>query len=244
MNIVLPHPDVLYKYRVWSNPYHRKMIEDGSVYLSPPKDFEDKKDCNPARIYPKGIDLFRCLIKYKQNLSFIQRVNFAMKWYKQSPINYPSELRILKEQFDKEFNDHFGVLSLTADCRNNYLWNKYADNHKGFCIGFDWNRITRFIRGGGEVIYVNKLPEIDLVKDDDYTKIYKTIIYKEKKWEIENEYRLFKVWNLGQKVIRNIKLPPNSIVEVLLGKKMSIENKKEIKAIVSKLYPNAKVVEM
>lgn len=244
MDNVLPHPQVLYKYRVWDNPYHKHVIKNCSVYLSPPNDFEDKMDCNPAQIYPSGIHLFRYLMKYKRDIPFIQRVTFALKWYKVSPMNYPDGLKKMKEQFDTAFNDHFGVLSLTTDSRNDFLWERYADHHKGFCVGFDWNRITSFIRGGGKVIYVNRLPVIDFVNDDDDSKIIKTIIYKEKKWEKENEYRLFKVWNVGQKVIRNVRLPQDAIVQVILGKKMSVENKKEIKGIVSKRYPNAKVVEL
>lgn len=241
---MLSHPTILYKYRVWDNPYHRMILENCSVYLSPPKDFEDKMDCNPAQVYPHGVDLFRCLLNYKRDLPFLQRIAFAIKWYKVSPMNYPTEFAKLKEQLDNDFNNHFGVLSLTTDYKNKYLWNKYANNHTGFCVGFDWNRITPFIRGGGKVIYVNSLPVVDFANDDDYTKISKTVIYKEKKWEKENEYRLFKVWDVGQKVIRNVKLPQDAIMQVVLGKKMSLENKKEIKAIVSKQYPKAKVVEL
>lgn len=244
MNKTIPHPQTLYKYRDWANPLHRKILEDCSVYMSPPKDFEDKMDCNPAFIYPSGIDLFRYLLRYKNRLPFMERVRFALKWYKMSPINYPSELKEIKRIFDNDFNDHFGVLSLSSDYKNEYLWNMYADNHEGFCIGFDWNRITRFIQGGGKVIYVNKLPVIDLANDCDYTKIIKTIIYKEKKWEKENEYRLFKVWNYGQKVIRSIKLPQDTIVQIILGKKMCIDYKKEIKMVASKKYPRAKIIEM
>lgn len=239
----LPHPQVLYKYRTWENPYHRKVLEDCSVYLSPPKDFEDKMDCNPAYIYPCGIDLFRYLLKYRMDLPFKQRIQFAIKWYKTSPLNYPCELAKLKEQFDKNFNDHFGVLSLTSDYMNDYLWEKYASSHEGFCVGFDWNRITRFIRGGGEVIYVSQLPKIDFAKDNKFDKIAKSIIYKEKKWEKEKEYRLFKVWGDGQKVIRNIKLPHDAILQVVLGRRMKKEIKTEIEAIVSSQYPNAQIIE-
>lgn len=243
-NSTVLHPQILYKYRVWSNPYHKKILEESSVYLSPPQGFEDKMDCNPPQIYPRGIKMFRHLMRFKQDVSFFERVQFAIKWYNVSPINFPEQLHKLKQQLDNDFNDHFGVLSLTADYRNDYLWDNYADHHKGFCVGFDWNRITHFIRGGGEVLYVNKLPTIDFENDDDYTKIGKTILYKEKKWEKEDEYRLFKVWFDGQKVIRNIKLPPDAIVRVVLGKRMCLEEKKEIRALALKRYPNAKIIEM
>lgn len=244
MKDVLPHPQILYKYRIWDNPYHKKVIEDCSVYLSPPKDFEDKMDCNPAQIYPSGIELFRYLLNYKKDIPFAQRVSFAIKWYKISPMNYPGELLELRMQLDNVFNEHFGVLSLTTDYRNDYLWEKYGDSHKGFCVGFDWDRITRFIRGGGKVIYVNSLPVVDFANDDDFTKICKAIIYKEKKWEKENEYRLFKIWKLGQKVIRNVKLPPDAILQVVLGKKMSADSKDEIKTIVSEQYSKAEIIEL
>ena len=244
MEIGIPHPPVLYKYRLWSNPYHRKLLEDNTIYLSPPKDFEDKLDCNPAYVYPTGLCLFWYLLNYKKDMPFRERVNFANKWYKKSPLHYPKELAELKAQLDDDFNNHFGVLSLSTDYHNDYLWFKYADRHKGFCVRYDWDKITSTIRGGGEVIYVNKLPVVDLVHDNDYMKIAKTILYKEMKWEKEKEYRLFKIWTEGELVERNIKLPKDTIIKVVLGKNMRDIEKKEIKMIISQNHPNTKILEM
>lgn len=243
-NGIITHPPILYKYRTWSNPLHQKVLKECSVYLSPPKDFEDKMDCNPSYVYPIGIDIFRYLLNYKKELPFRQRVEFAAKWYKVSPLNYPDELIEIKNLLDDEFNSHFGILSLSATSNNDYLWEHYSDKHKGFCVGFDWNKITFFIRGGGKVAYVDKLPVIDLIKDNDDTKIVKTIIYKEKKWEKEEEYRLFKVWLPNDnKILREVRLPVNAIVEIILGKEMCKEYKNEIKSIAVAKYPHAKVIE-
>ena len=94
------------------------------------------------------------------------------------------------------------------------------------------------------MIYVNKLPVVDLVHDNDYMKIAKTILYKEMKWEKEKEYRLFKIWTEGELVERNIKLPKDTIIKVVLGKNMRDIEKKDIKMIISQNHPNAKILEM
>jgi hypothetical protein len=60
-----------------------------------------------------------------------------------------------------EFNKRFGVLSLTTQCNNDSMWQKYADMHKGFCVGFDTNRLFASIKGGcGAVRYFETLPAI------------------------------------------------------------------------------------
>lgn len=49
------------------------------------------------------------------------------------------------------------------------MWDKYANNHKGICFGFDADKLFSVVGGGGEVIYADTLPEIDFI-NDDFTK--------------------------------------------------------------------------
>ena len=48
----LKMPSVLYKYREFENPYHRKILIDNCVYFASPITFPDKKDCHPEEILP------------------------------------------------------------------------------------------------------------------------------------------------------------------------------------------------
>lgn len=51
-NVKSEVPQVLYKYRDWDNPEHKKVLTDCTLYLASPRDFEDKKDCNVPEKYP------------------------------------------------------------------------------------------------------------------------------------------------------------------------------------------------
>lgn len=94
------------------------------------------------------------------------------------------------------------------------------------------------VGGGGHVTYRKKLEPIYFVKDDFYTAYSKNIFQKEEKWKYE------KIW--GNEVSdeeRNVLLPNNCIIEVILGKKISNMSKKEIIAVVKAKHPNAKIIE-
>lgn len=123
------------------------------------------------------------------------------------------------------------------------MWKKYANDSKGICIGFDSLKLFDVVGGGGKVIYVNQLPTIDFVNDDFKTKHVKKIFFKESKWSFEKEYRLHKFWenspNLNE---RNLLMPDNCIVKVILGKNISNENKKEITELINKKYPNISII--
>lgn len=50
-------PKVLYKYRTWSNEYHKTILTENKVYLSSPRDFEDNLDCNVPEVFPSREEL-------------------------------------------------------------------------------------------------------------------------------------------------------------------------------------------
>lgn len=75
---------------------------------------------------------------------------------------------------------------MTADCNNDEMWRKYANNYQGICVGFDTDLLLECVGGDGEVEYVEKLPIIDFAKDDFKLKHIKlkhikNIFYKEEK---------------------------------------------------------------
>lgn len=239
------HPSVLYKYRDWNNPYHQKILIDNKIYFSAPCEFEDKMDCNVPEKFPEKRELYEIFLEksIKENPSFTKKEHceFAEYWKENSPLANPEELQSVIDEFNKKFNARFGVLSVTADSENLEMWNKYADFGRGICIGFDTRKLFSISGGGGEVIY-GDLPVIDFVNDDFTVKHIKNILFKEEKWSFEKEYRLNKIWpNKITKEDRNISLPADCIVEIILGKNISKENETEIIDIVKLKYKNVKI---
>lgn len=241
-------PNVLYKYRMWDNAFHKRILYHNEVFFSAPCDFEDELDCNPPVIYPKGQELFMYILNYSMahnaNKNLVWHIWYASNMYKNSPMSLPYELKkVEKENYDN-FNKRFGVLSLTSQYDNDTMWSKYADKHKGFCVGFDTKRLFVSRKGGcGPVFYHEKLPAIVYAKDSLNDKIIKTIYNKEKKWEFEHEYRFHTMWDENENIDRNVRLQWNTIVEVILGKNMQKEYREEIKAVIKLKHPKAKLLE-
>ena len=49
----------------------------------------------------------------------------------------PALIKRLKQQFDEEFNKHFGVLCLSELWDSILMWGHYTYSHEGLVIGFD-----------------------------------------------------------------------------------------------------------
>lgn len=242
------YPVILYKYRCWNNCLHKKILTENKLYMASPKDFEDIYDCNIPEKFPTKDELYDFFINKAQRdnpqWTRQEKRKFAREWAKKSPLANPNTLSKLIDDFNQEFNNRFGVLSMTADCNNDEMWRKYADDYQGVCIGFDTKLLFECVGGGGEVQYVEKLPIIDFAKDDFKQKHIKNIFYKEEKWSFEKEYRLHKIWEHNATTEeRNIELPKNCIVKIILGKNMALHTKDEIKKLARIKHPNAKITE-
>lgn len=240
-------PVILYKYRDWENLNHRKILQDNTIYFASPNSFEDIHDCNVPESFPSGTKLYNIFLQESKdkcpNKTRQQHRKFARYWSKHSPLAHPKLLKEKIEQFNTIFNNRFGVLSLTANPHNEDMWEKYGNSHKGFCVGFDTSKLLEAeSMGSGEVQYSDELPTIDFINDDFKTKYIKSIFFKETKWQFEQEYRLHKIWeNDTSNAERNIKLPEDCIVEIILGKRMSDKDREEIKSLVLSKYPHIKI---
>lgn len=241
-------PPVLYKYRSFSNPNHIKILTENSVYFAPPNSFEDPLDCRPPEVLPDGSVIWQHFwnisLKDYPDLSTETRLVYTEELIRNSPISDPDKIEGLLNSLFQDYCRCHGVLSLTADPNNEAMWNKYADNHQGFCVGFDSGKIAMISGGGGPVTYCDELPKILIWLDDLATEHVKRVFYKEKKWEFEKEYRLHRVWSLdalNNDVNRNVSLPDGSIVSIICGRNMPAENIANIRKILLHCHPNASI---
>lgn len=159
-------PPIIYKYRFWSDDWHKRFITEREVFLASPKTFEDELDCHKPTRYDllttrQIHDYFNWSSK-NENLNFTrqQHRKFARNWTKKSLINDKEYVKKYMEESINEYYDHEGILSLTENWDNQEMWNKYADNEKGFCIGYNTRIMFEHLGGGGQVIYTDDLPKI------------------------------------------------------------------------------------
>ena len=120
------------------------------------------------------------------------------------------------------------------------MWKKYANDRKGFCIGYDTRCFvsSNHSLGGGTIMYVDELPKVH--PNEQGISSYMTQIYtKERKWDFEQEFRLHRRWeNPVALQDRLIPIPEECIKEIIFGAEMQNKYRLEIKKIAKKKYPN------
>lgn len=213
-------PPILYKYRDWSNKFHRRLITKQELYFAKPSEFNDPFDGN----IPVRWDLMTYEDCFEQNLKLLNAVRkdkdqrlvreFAKKITDEKTLWHPD--RLVKErpkQLDK-WNSIIGLLSLSSVPNNILMWSHYALNHTGFAVGFDTSLLaTNYDFDYIEPInYQSTYPMISGL-DDMTTQFYRKFFYKSDLWSYEKE------WRISKNHIKNriIKLTPNTISQIIIG---------------------------
>lgn len=108
------------------------------------------------------------------------------------------ELKRQAEDLCKKARTGVGIFSLSKLFNDELLWAYYADSHSGFCIGYDFEKLSelRKITASFEIAYAEKRPELKfetIVNNNencvvDLLKI--TTGTKSKRWAHEQEFRI------------------------------------------------------
>lgn len=224
-------PEILYKYRDFSNSNHRRILFNYEIYLPSASMFNDpyegsipfeykKEEITPDRLYLK----MRELTKFQYPHWTEQQVEMHCWEAKEKDLlNDPNHIDKMREQNKELIDKTFGILSLTSNPLNYLMWSHYSNSHRGFCIGF--NRIKLFDKIGimGPVVYKKEIPKMGLFGDplEFYINLLST---KSDVWEYEEEYRFVK-----SDAARSIVKYDKSLIEkIVLGCKMEHNEKLEI----------------
>lgn len=229
-------PNPIYKYRRWTDRYDKTVITHRQIFMAQSTSFEDEKDCK-GRVRYDLLNINQLIDLYYQasridnpGHTLEEHIKIANDWAKISPLK---NIEGLIEQQEKDYVDwskRNGILCITGDPANVKMWSKYSDLHNGFCVGFDSNRLFDFFGRGGEIQYVDALPDIFPSNIDSYIEqSIKQVFYKERKWAFEKEYRITKMHerHLTQEE-RVVTLPPEAFKEIIFGANMSQAYKNEI----------------
>lgn len=219
------YPSIVYKYRNWDEDNHKRMLLNNELYLASPKGFNDPFD----RGIPPDFSLLQTnqdKIDYVHSLTIRLQDSLKAQGY-----TYNEAMKVGLERL-KDFdnfqknairtttdyqNAYWGILSLTAVWDNTLMWSHYGNNHKGFCIGFDEEKLrtSGFFGKGGNVMYTDTYPSIH---PNDTTFSILASHVKAKDWEYEKEYRLTKLfYPKGSVDDRVVTIEDSFFKEVILG---------------------------
>jgi hypothetical protein len=183
----------------------------------------------------------------------------------------PTESRKISDEIDKsapqmiyemlkDQNGNIGFLSLSRNPNNQLMLAHYADEHRGFVLGFDGNHSffrrdnAQFTTGLREVIYTPARPVIpgnaglsgimlEVAGPFFFTKI--------DDWSYEEEMRVMrKLENADIKStlssgfdIYLFNFPPEALLEIILGLRTPETLKQEIAKLAATKYPHAALLE-
>jgi hypothetical protein len=241
-------PDKVYKYRKWNNTFHRSILTKNEVFFSSPQDFDDPYDCKNSVRYDllAGNELEQFVIAKTEEYAPDAALHEKVQLRKLAISNLQNrEFQLQKtEETYHEFCERLGVLCLTAYNKELSMWEKYADEHKGFCVGFHskilFNDPLHF-GGGGPVDYVEALPVIHPLDDYELRNI-KLVYSKLNSWEFEKEYRVHKFNEYGfTPEQRKVVLPDSVFAEVILGANMPASDRLEIIIAIRTRFPDVTI---
>lgn len=236
-------PSRLYKYRA-PDKYGFSMLEENEIFFSSFKNLNDPMEGKVPVLFEMGtwkqmrkmnekmLENSRHLTKKERKRKAIELANLTYK-----NRNDFEKKNILREKHYKNLNQQIGVFSMSSISDDNLMWSHYSSSHKGFCIGFNTERLIKNLDElimKGIVVFIDKVnyvPEIKGINPykelDDYSIFHKKVFTKLLQWKYESEYRLLSY----QFVNKSVRLKDNVIDSIIMGLNIEEKNEKRIKEL-------------
>ncbi|MBN8678106.1 MAG: DUF2971 domain-containing protein [Chitinophagales bacterium] len=238
-------PNILYKYRVWEDPYQKRILTHNELYFASADQFNDPFDASLPMRYDKAEltkeNIIKKLVLLGRNkwtdISEDELLKRAEHRYKTGGFDTDEYWRNFHAKFKEDTNKMFGICSLTSKNDNLLMWSHYANSHKGFCIGFDKFELYETTQGMvGNISYSNTFPTMPMF-DPGFGGMAMLIMTKSTHWEYEDEYRITKIF--AARKIFTIK--DTAIKEIVFGCRMSKQSKAEMLDIIKTKKSDIKV---
>jgi len=197
-------------------------LAERAIWLAKPATFNDPFDC--------ALTLDRSLYRS----SIIHAITAGLQ---QGKIDGKSREKLYKEwpgdgdAFETMRNGipkilgEMGVCCFSESSTEILLWSHYADNHKGFCIEFDFQDGTLFRKNAKKVRYSDTIPKLSAVdfsvpkREETFDILWLT---KSSHWAYEKEWRV--MMSEGDK---NYAMP-SKITSIIFGAKMPESDRRKI----------------
>jgi hypothetical protein len=225
-------------------PERLKQVLAGTIYMSPPHDFNDPWDCRPCfNDDVTNPDIRRRQVEFlygaaRKVTPYIPEAEHRRRADELS--RDPAALRASIEQVSSGIADgiakRYRVYCLTSKSDDTLMWSHYAENHRGVCLEFGIDNDA--FCGALEVEYCETYPALDLADEDDDTLLL-PLLTKAACWSYEDEYRLIAqekaaAGNFESLITEKnlLPLPANALKAVIIGCLTPPAQREEIQKIV------------
>jgi hypothetical protein len=235
-------PRFLYKFRHFEEGgIHLDILRTNEVFFSSPSAFNDPFDCHMPADYSAGTTAmvrrsFESTLKQKHPDWSDHYIRAAAKQAFRA--GHHNDRGLQRKVFADHVDKRLGVFCLSANVGSALNWAHYSRGHSGFCVGIRTAALvilSSYLLYGRNMLapiasvnYQDEYPFIDRFKMNPREQFSIGLLTKSKEWEYEREFRLL----LFERTNVSVPLPPQSIERVVLGARISPENKEQILALV------------
>lgn len=241
------YPNIIYKYRNWTDKHNKNVFLKNQLFLSSPKTFNDPFDCRiPENFHllntQEKIEDYVTLFRNRRS-EFVENeeiLNEEVEITRYRLINNLEKYHNINEKILYEKQDElYGILSMSMNWTSILMWSHYANNHKGYCIGFleEKLRTNNLFLKGGPVIY-NPKDEYPIIdpnnnNNNNNNQIEVGFIQTHSKaydWKYEEEYRFTKIFDdeNPSNEERTLTFDDSYIAEIIIGLEMQEKDRKRI----------------
>jgi len=246
---------ILYKYRSWQEnenipeeeKFQKRSLTHTEVFFASPTKLNDPFDLN----IPKRYDLLSedqiTILTYYHFLRIYPEKSAKelcrLAKEKQSRISNERKLNATIDSIKNLKNRH-GILSLSQDYKNIIMWTHYANNHKGFCVGYNVKKLIDFIKSKTDeyalspIAYSHNMPVIipPLSLGSRFDNIVRRLTTKSFEWSYEKEFRL-----IIHEPDKCFQVPHKTIEEIIIGCNATPETEDDIFKLWKNKYPKSKL---
>jgi len=206
-------PPFLSKYYI-CNKDNLNVLKKRKIWASDPYTFNDPFDC--SSLFWDGF-----------TFPFFEVKAWLSRLLEEKQVNQCTNINQLRELFCATILDGIGVFCMNNSDFNDLFWAHYTQNHCGFQILFDKEKLNRFWGlTPFRIDYLSEnelqLEKVSLAREDLESetilpKILRWLTVKKDNWEKENEWRyLFRYKKIGDGT-RLIQYPKDAIESITLG---------------------------
>jgi DUF2971 family protein len=239
----LSYPEQLYKYRSWRDENHRRLFTHNEIFFASAREFNDPFDTTIPVDFSGGTeDDYLDMAKRVARSGHPERKEREVLWeareaLKKGLYRDPENIRKHRLEFQECRFNSFGIFSLSEVPENILMWAHYADSHRGFCVGFDFQKIELMkhahAEGTRQVILLErvehhlKYPRLNRFEMDYEQLTVFPLTIKSVDWEYEKEWRLI----LHGETNKQFHFTDGIVSKVILGCKMRVEEVEEVKEV-------------
>lgn len=244
-------PDIIFKYRDWDDPKHKRILTEREIYYASPYESSDIHELTLEKDY-SGVtddDIYKFIYKTAPERGYFtheQRDEIAKIMVKKTSFHNPRYRKNVETIFKQQLNRRLSIFSVSEHRDNNNLWNVFANGEMGFCVGLSPEamfecgavfgtaaKVKYYDTGNPPVIKGSISKSFEESVEETYELIYSLPdIFMD-----EDEFRITKM-DIPN---RQINLTPECYRQIILGSKISNKSKAEIIAISQKNFPDCPI---